>query len=1000
MTPNSAAEAARSAKPDIDEQVLAANTRQRFYLLLVLFIAESIMAATDIKLRLVGSSSTGQRWLPYAAPAMLIVMAAAVYFWMPAWRQRRSRVAELADLHDDGLEKTLDDLVSLAGINARPRFVVDRWAPSTGAVVFGNDSKPTIRLNGGLIVEHTLAPKRFRAVVLHELAHVHNRDVGITYWTVAMWRVLLVAAVIPNAILLVAMPTPGDGGAVTVIQQVTVVLLVYRTRAEILQARETYADRMAVHGWGADPEALLSVGHEVAGQWLQGKMASKILQGWRTHPSWLQRARSLTAPDELFVLRPTTLLATGFAADVAWSRLAAEFRAANSWLGMAHDVVIAGLIVSVGGVALWRAIVHAALTKRRSPAGWAVGFWLGSGLALGELTSLAAAEGRFPPPHPEYLAVLIAVVALLMAWAAQFAEMLIATYRGKSLHRPMALGLTAPWLVLAFGLQWWNNKTSKGWDFAVDATLANAHLPTNDAPLLLKTTAALTALPGSDQGFSGLWWSIPLLWVIPLQLWFTNLPASRDHLWRIVWRVLDSRAPFDRRITGLVLRLPPWVRSSLIVAGLVLLWLAASAFTVALMFSVVFSMSKYGQIPALIAAVWISSAVFTVRERMGQRDERHWANRMEPESDIRARGIPDLRWVVRIGAVGGTASILGLLAEPLVLRSVVETWGWQVRSEIVLVWVVLVVGISMIAVAVVAAIAANGRIPLITALIAAGVTAIVGITGQYLKGTMDGCLGPLNSLKTNCTWDPLRYLSLTESALGYVLAPGLVLAASAAAVTSEICRALFPRRRSATPSDEPSTSPTPFRPVFIVRFVNYTAIYAVASITALSTAALGAPMSRVALLYQYQASPTGHIRTGAYPKTDGMDYIDENMESIGDIVVDIFKRTYDRRKNADLWPGEPQAYLPCDQLSDIADTAETNLPLYYPPLAADPMWDSYLATIRIVADDCRFLDQASTSDEFNRAWDTMQADYDGTTCAKGTLTNNPFYKVESKFAGC
>jgi small-conductance mechanosensitive channel len=54
------------------------------------------------------------------------------------------------------------------------------------------------------------------------------------------------------------------------------------------------------------------------------------------------------------------------------------------------------------------------------------------------------------------LAILIAVVALLMAWTAQFAELRIRTYRGESLDVAMRSGLRAPGLVLAFVLLWWN----------------------------------------------------------------------------------------------------------------------------------------------------------------------------------------------------------------------------------------------------------------------------------------------------------------------------------------------------------------------------------------------------------------------------------------------------------------------------------------------------------------------------------------------------------------
>ena len=40
-------------------------------------------------------------------------------------------------------------------------------------------------------------PEAVRAIVLHELSHIRNRDVDQTYFTMALWYAFLLVAVIP-----------------------------------------------------------------------------------------------------------------------------------------------------------------------------------------------------------------------------------------------------------------------------------------------------------------------------------------------------------------------------------------------------------------------------------------------------------------------------------------------------------------------------------------------------------------------------------------------------------------------------------------------------------------------------------------------------------------------------------------------------------------------------------------------------------------------------------
>lgn len=174
----------------LDERILNAGTTQRFVLLLVLFIAESTGVAYDVVARLVGvSASQGvvATLVPYAVSVVLIAVAMCLYWSLPKWKGRRSRVLLLEEVDDGGRpRRELDNLVGLANLRARPRFLVDPRAATAGAVVFGTSRETTVRLNAGLVVGRSTDPRRFRAVVLHEFAHIHNRDIGITYGTVAI----------------------------------------------------------------------------------------------------------------------------------------------------------------------------------------------------------------------------------------------------------------------------------------------------------------------------------------------------------------------------------------------------------------------------------------------------------------------------------------------------------------------------------------------------------------------------------------------------------------------------------------------------------------------------------------------------------------------------------------------------------------------------------------------------------------------------------------------
>ncbi|WP_018349805.1 M48 family metalloprotease [Longispora albida] len=925
------------AGPGLDERVLSAGTTQRFALLLVLFVAVTAGAAHVLAGQLAGGNSAARAGLTLAATVAVAACAVAVYYRLPRWKATRARFVPLARITDGGqLSREVDELVKLSGLPVVPEFVVDPAAAGVGALVFGTGKQPVVCLNAGLLVTRAAHPGRFRAIVLHELAHVHNGDVGITYATVALWRVLIACVLVPE--LLVIAAGWATGGVVPVrwlIAHLLLVPLVYLTRADILRARELYADRTAARLGRLRPGALLPgtsaarPPHRLAG----------LAEVWRTHPSWRMRARSLVEPDALFAVSGARLLVTGLTAGMATTQLAAPFEASGPWVRMAQYLLIAGLVAGIGGVALWRSTVHAVLTGRRVPSGWVAGIWLGSGVAAGQ-----AAHGldisRLRISQVCALAFLVVVTGLLMAWTTQFAELRVRTYRGESLNTAMAGGLVPPALALAFVLLWWNaDAWIEGWSFSADEALTGARLPASGAPFLLRFTATLTALPGSDLSLAGLWWAVPLLWLAPLQLWLSRLPRDSARLGEAARRAAERYPLLWLLLVGLVF--------AAYCCGT--LWLVNSG--------------PAGYL-GLVLLGWLA-AVALWRYRRAVVSRRSWLDDARPASPPLRSGAPPLRRVLLVGAGCGVLSWAGLLAAPEAVASAHALGSWQVNGIAALGWVVIVTGVATALSATVAGCSPRDRYPVLTSFIAAGLTATIGVAGQLVKGVLDGCLGPLNELTAQCGWHPARFLPVAEYAYGYVAGPVLVLAALLGAAASACARAV--RKHRGTPEDLESVLAQRRAGTALV---NTLAVCLLGGTTLHQTLTMEAPLPRPTLLYAYQVHPTAILDKGLSPDADWMRHTADIFRRIASAYRDLAAA----EEATDFALVRAPLQRACAALTDIGLNAEPIGRLYQPALAAeaDRHWARFASGVRQTAAHCPGLLAATTTAEVRTRIDALK----------------------------
>jgi hypothetical protein len=399
------------------------------------------------------------RWT-LVGSTLLLVLAAVVYWWLPTWRTWRQHLVPLAGLVDGEVSEELAGLVRAAGLYRKPRFVIDPGATTASAAVFGRPGRYTVSIHAGLLVRRTSDPVGFSSVVLHELTHIRNQDVDVTYAAIALWRVFLVCVLVPLILLLTVRPTlpetlqswREDWSTLLrwPVSAAVLIALVYLSRVDILRTRELYAD-LDASAWSAAH----AVSRPVATR--PGRVtraAALLFQAWRTHPRWEQRMALSTSTSALFALTPLPMFLTGasamLAAHMAKAVTTGPLQTVPAWL-------TAVLTTAIAGTAAWRAAAFAVLTGRPAPSGLAAGAFLGAGLAVGELLTYQLETGWLPPNFFVAL-LLVPAGAMLTWWATECATLWIRTCRGRSIRLVQAVGILTTFVVFSIWFTYWTNE--------------------------------------------------------------------------------------------------------------------------------------------------------------------------------------------------------------------------------------------------------------------------------------------------------------------------------------------------------------------------------------------------------------------------------------------------------------------------------------------------------------------------------------------------------------
>jgi Zn-dependent protease with chaperone function len=379
--------------------------------------SEQFAAATDAFGSCVAHLYRYQVWWMLGGTAVLLAVAAAIMLCAPLWITRRRRLRPLTSAEAPVVVAAVAALAREQGLEP-PRLLWNPLDASAGGLAFGHPGRYSVAVGGGLVVQQVTDPPAFAAVVRHELAHIRNRDVGITYFTLAVWYAFLLVAVLPFVFTLL-----DDGRTLTSVmwRLAVLALLVYLTRNAVLRSREVYADlRASVPDGpgGALRRVLAALARPPRG--LLGRLRS-------VHPDPARRLAALEDTRPLFPLGAAVAFAAGLTATIAFEsvvQLLSSFVDDPFDLHLLAGLVFVPLAAGVVGVAIWRE-AFAAHAEGRDPARpWvdalalAAGFLVGPELALDRIATadstllreLGSADGVL------WAAALVTGLVLLVAW--------------------------------------------------------------------------------------------------------------------------------------------------------------------------------------------------------------------------------------------------------------------------------------------------------------------------------------------------------------------------------------------------------------------------------------------------------------------------------------------------------------------------------------------------------------------------------------------------------
>jgi Zn-dependent protease with chaperone function len=333
--------------------------------------------------------------------AFLLSVAGAIYWLFPFWKIWRGDFKPLQKGNTpSGLMELLSDLCHQSRLPRSPVFLLNPYSSACSGVAFGRFGRRYIVLHRGMLMLFQRDRPEFRAIVLHELAHLGNADIDKTYFTISIVWSFILTVLLPWIVSLFLVHWTADLIFTIGWSMLALSVLIYFIRNALLRTREVYADVRASM-WDGPLSALDRVLQNT-----RRPKESRWRHWLRTHPDPEKRRRILEDTTSLFRQSFWDALAAGIIVSIILSNVALYivlFISLNTGvpffttnLGSIANGMIAGpLVAGIVGLGMWRAVFAKVARSEGTPGILSVTLGLTLGLLLGQPVASGTLNGGF-----------------------------------------------------------------------------------------------------------------------------------------------------------------------------------------------------------------------------------------------------------------------------------------------------------------------------------------------------------------------------------------------------------------------------------------------------------------------------------------------------------------------------------------------------------------------------------------------------------------------------
>ncbi|MEM9906409.1 MAG: M48 family metalloprotease [Cyanobacteria bacterium P01_D01_bin.44] len=493
----------------------------------------------------------------------VLLFVGVVYSLLPTVMVTREKLVPLDQQpQSNPLCEAYGDLCKEISIARPPQLMLKATSRGVGPRIFGCWGRYRIVVPGGLALRAQDDPTTFRAVMLHELGHLKNRDVDKTYLAFAMGLAFLVIGWLPMVGVSVwSVFTQGDLASLwqTLWRGILLLWVMYLTLASVVRSREYYADLQASR-WDPENDRLTQLLTESLGaranSWqtrllrLTQRVPPFRRQNWdyalQFHPDPRYRAQILTNPDDLFHFDFWVALGTGLSVTLISQTILGNLETMRRFSPLANPetgFLIVGLIFgpAIAGICalgIWRMtfaqLLHPELPRRVGP----VGLGLGLGLVMGQYLNGVSftiedihALVRILIFNGLWIGLLTLCLVCFAHWIQHCAKFwLPVTLHQRAMRWVYRLSMVVSSLVLSFGLGWLLMVRDLGEIIA----------------LFGEVGIGMAAFGGLYIGYLALHpvtlGICTLLWLFPLSAWFVSVFWQRRSATQPIpdWAFLDK----------------------------------------------------------------------------------------------------------------------------------------------------------------------------------------------------------------------------------------------------------------------------------------------------------------------------------------------------------------------------------------------------------------------------------------------------------------------------